>query len=89
MSWSQKKKWVFGSGGWTGRLLSVTYNELSESVAFGQKLRYFTDQNGPKWEHAKMNFLYFQIPKWMLQTVITEKVNEKNEVVCLVSMFPS
>ena len=23
------------------------YDELSESVAFGQKLRYFTDQNGP------------------------------------------
>ena len=24
------------------------YDELSELVAFGQKLRYFTDQNGPK-----------------------------------------
>ena len=24
------------------------YDELSQSVASGQKLRYFTDQNGPK-----------------------------------------
>ena len=24
------------------------YDELSKSVAFGKKLRYFTDQNGPK-----------------------------------------
>ena len=36
-----------------------------------------------------MNFDYFQIKKWMLQTVRVEKVDEKNWVVCLVSMFPS
>ena len=37
----------------------------------------------------KMNFDYFQIQKWMLQTVRAEKVDEKNGVICLVSMFPS
>ena len=39
--------------------------------------------------HIKMNFHYFQIQKWMLQTVGVEKVNEKNGVICLVSMLPS
>ena len=34
------------------------YDELFESVAFDQKLRYFTDQHRPK---GKMNFEYFQI----------------------------
>ena len=37
----------------------------------------------------KMNFDNFQIQKRMLQTVRAEKADEKNEVVCLVSMFPS
>ena len=35
----------------------------------------------------KMNFEYFQ--KWILQTVRSEKVNQKNGVIYLVSMFPS
>ena len=37
----------------------------------------------------KMNFEYFQIQKWILQTVRLEKVDEKNGVIFLVSMFPS
>ena len=37
----------------------------------------------------KMNFEYFQTQKWILQTVRSEKVDEKNTVICLVSMFPS
>ena len=37
----------------------------------------------------EMNFEYFQIQKWMLQTVRAEKVDEKNGVICLVSKFPS
>ena len=36
----------------------------------------------------KVNFDYFQIQKWMLQTVRAEKVYEKNGVICLVSMSP-
>ena len=56
MNWSLKK-WLFGDG-WTKpnidfwQLQDVyfleKYDELPESVAFGQKLRYFTDQNGPR-----------------------------------------
>ena len=37
----------------------------------------------------KMNFEYFQIQKWILQTVRSEKVDEKNGAIYLVSMFPS
>ena len=29
---------------------------------------YFTDQNGPKADHMEMNFKYFQIQKWRLET---------------------
>ena len=36
-----------------------------------------------------MNFKYFQIQKWMLQTGRVEKVDEENGVICVVSMFPS
>ena len=36
----------------------------------------------------EMNFEYFQIQKWMLQTVTVEKVDEKNWVIRLVDMFP-
>ena len=28
-------------------------------------------------DHMKMNFAYFQVQKWMLQTVRAEKVDEK------------
>ena len=44
------------------------------------------DQRG---DHIKTNFGYFQIQKWILETVRTEKAVEKNGVICLVSMFPS
>ena len=54
----EPKKWVFGSGGWKKRNIDFLlpqgvyflekHGELSELVAFAQKLRYFTDQNGPK-----------------------------------------
>ena len=37
----------------------------------------------------KMNFEYFQFQKRMLQTVRAEKVDEKNGVICIVSMFLS
>ena len=36
----------------------------------------------------KMNFEYFQIQKLILQTVKSEKVDENNGAICLVSMFP-
>ena len=37
----------------------------------------------------KFSILVFQIQKWILQTFRSEKVDEKNRVICLVSMFPS
>ena len=43
------------------------------------------DQRG---DHMKINFDYFQIPK-MLQAVRAEKVDETNELISLVFMFPS
>ena len=45
--------------------------------SFFAKSRYFTDHNGPKGGPHEMNFAYFQVQKWMLQTVRAEKVDEK------------
>ena len=53
------------------------------------KFRYFADQNGPKGDPMKTNFEFFQIQKWISKTVRAQKVNERNEVICLVSFFPS
>ena len=64
------------------------YDGLSKSVAFSQNwgiLQTRIDQRG---DHMKMNFDYFQIQKWMLKTVRAEEIDEKNGVICLVSMFP-
>ena len=44
------------------------------------------DQRG---DHMKMNFGYFHIQKWILQTIRSGKVDWKNGVICLVPMFPS
>ena len=55
------------------------YDELSKSRGFLQT----------RMNHMSMNFEYFQIQKWMLEIVKAEKVDEKNGVICLVSMFPS
>ena len=55
---SSLKQWVFGSGRWTYFL--ETYDELSESVGFDQKLRYFTDQNGAKRRPHENKFWVFQ-----------------------------
>ena len=78
MGWSLKK-WIFGNGRTKTTnyykflaFLALNpedvyflekYDELSELVAFGQKLVYFTDQNGPWRGHVKINFEYFQIQK--------------------------
>ena len=44
------------------------------------------DQKG---DLMKMNFDIFQIQKWISQTARAQKVVKKNEVICLVSFFPS
>ena len=58
-------------------------------VAFGQKSGILETRMDQKGDHMKMNFEYFQIQKWILQGLRKEKVDEKNGVICLVSMFPS
>ena len=40
-------------------------------------------------DYIETNFEYFQIQKWILETLRSEKVDEKNRFICLVSMFPS
>ena len=66
----EPKKWVFGPGGGTkhnrflvtcegGVYFLQKYDEPSESVPLGKKLGIFTDQNGSKGDHMKMNFEYF------------------------------
>ena len=50
----------------------------------GHILQIRMDQMG---DHIKMNFEYFQIQKWMLQTVRAEKIDEKNWVICHYTYF--
>ena len=80
---------------WIFRNLRVSpVRKVWQVVRFGSfcpKLRVFLwqtriDQRG---DHIKMTFDYIQIQKWMLQTVRTEKIDEKNGVILLVSIFPS
>ena len=40
-------------------------------------------------DYIETNFEYFQIQKWILETVRSEKLDGKNGFICLVSMFPS
>ena len=73
--WEQNIIWIFGN-------LRVTFlekcDELSKLVAFAQNWGILQTRMDQRGEHMKMNFDYFQIPKWMLQTVRVEKVDEKN-----------
>ena len=62
--------------------------ELSESAAFGQNLRYFTDQNGSKGGPYKNEFWVFSNSEMNI-TKRSDKGDEKNCVICLVSMFLS
>ena len=57
MSWNLNK-WVFGSGEWTKHNIDFC-DELFESVAFGHKLRYIPDQNGPRWGPHENEFRIF------------------------------
>ena len=36
----------------------------------------------------KISYNYFQIQKWMLQTIGAEKVDKENDAICLASMLP-
>ena len=61
------------------------YDELSNSMAFGQKLRYFTDQNGHEHEN-ELSILKFRNECYKQ---LEWKKYMKNGVICIVSMFSS
>ena len=90
----EPKKWVFSPGGWTkflvtsGSLLSWKVCWAAQIGSFWPKLRYSTDQNGPKGGPHKNEFWVF-LNSEMNVTNGAQKVDEKNEVICIVSMFPS
>ena len=63
------------------------YRELSESEAFAQKLRYFTDQNGPKGVPWKWILSIFKFKNECYKQ--SRKSSWKNGAICIVSMFPS
>ena len=89
--------WAFFGSTWRGKTYGflVTegvyfpekYDRLSEMVPFA-KIQVFWGR--PEWTKggntSKMTFDYFQIQKWMLQTVKAENVDEKNGVICPVSV---
>ena len=52
-------------------------DELSESVALGQKLRYFTDQLEPKGGPHENEFWVLSNSEKKLQTVRSKKVDKK------------
>ena len=83
MSWTLKK-WVFGYGGRKCVYCLEKCDELSESVAFGQKLKYSTDQNEPTWGPHENGF-WSTSNSEMNITRKFEKVDEK-WVICLVFM---
>ena len=56
--------------------------------SFCPKLRYFTDQKGPKRGPHQNEFWLFSNTKVNVKNR-EEKVDEKNGIVCLVLMFPS
>ena len=73
----------------SGCLLSKKVWWVVRIGSFGQNWGILQTRLDQRVEHIKMNFNYFQIQKWILHTVRAEKVNGKNGVINLVSMFPS
>ena len=59
------------------------------NCSFCPKLRYFTEQNWPKGGRHGNEFLVSSNKKRPLKTVRVQKVDAKNEVICIFSMFPS
>ena len=62
---------------------------LSELLAFAQNWGILQTRMDQRGDHIKTNFNYFQIKKWMLQTVRAEKLDKKIVVIGLISMFPT
>ena len=65
----------------------IQWEKILISQLTPPKFRYFAYQNGWKEDPMKLNFGNFQIQKWISQTIRAEKVDEKNWVICLISIF--
>ena len=59
------------------------------SCPFGQKLRYLTDQNGPKRGPHENEFWVFPNAEMNVTNIWSGKIRWKNWVICLVFVFPS
>ena len=69
----------------TGWQSITKYDKLSKSVALGQKLRYFTDQNQPRGEPHENGLWEFRNECYKQ----TGRSRWKNGVICLVSVLTS
>ena len=56
-------------------------------VAFAQNWGILQTRMDERGDYMKINFDYFQIEKWMLLPVRTNKTDVKSGVICIVSMF--
>ena len=72
-----------------GGYVPEKYDGLSKSAAFAQIWNILQTRVDQRGDRLKMDFDYFQIQNWMLQTWREKKVDEKIGIICLVSMFPS
>ena len=80
--------WVFSNLGVSTSGCLLEKHDVVQIASFCAKLRYLTDQNGPK-TGPHQNKLWLFWNNKILQTVSAEKVDEKIGVICLVSMFPT
>ena len=82
--WGQKIIWTFSN---LGCLLSRKVWWAVRIGSFRPKLRYFINLNRRKGRPHENEFWLVSIQKLMLQTVKAEKVDERDGVICLASMF--
>ena len=66
---------------WTSVNFLEKYDGLPELVAYAQNWAILQTRMDQRRDRIKMIFDYFQIQKWMLQTVRAEKLNEKNGII--------
>ena len=73
----------------SGCLLSRKVWWAVQISSFWRKIEIFYRPEWTKVMNVKINFRYFQIQEWILQTGRAEKVGGKNGLICVVFMFPS
>ena len=84
-------RWKYRSKGLLKTIFFVTKEVVkmqTKSVAFGKKLRYFTDQNGPEWWNWKWILSIFKFRNECYKQV-EQKKRSKNAVILVVFIFLS